>query len=230
MKKCFFLLSLIAIALLSGCGSSLLEQGNSGNKSLEKETDNTDMSSDEEVEQAEPIILDESSDAVKLGTAFKDPFVEGSLFYIVEDSKIYQDLNQAGIEQDALIAPHNLYSSQDIGENYQEITDYVQENGIIIDTHRLIVLTITIQNKDALGLFKKNEFNISDISLYGGNPISRYYIAYFSEARKADMDQPFHYTLEQGKEIKAKIAYLVLKDDVDNLVGMTNETQFNIYE
>ncbi len=78
------------------------------------------------------------------------------------------------------------------------------------------------------GYLRKNEFNIYDLGLYGGKPITHYYPAYFSEAGKVDLAQPFHYTLEQGQEINVKVAYLVLKEDIEGLVGMINETQFAI--
>lgn len=214
MKR-FILSSLALIVLLFGCRQNPLEQSSTNDV-------------DEEV-SLEPIIIDDTVKVVKSGTAFKDPFVEGNLYYTVDESKAYQDLTQAGIEKEALIAPHNLYHSQDMGERYQKISDFIQEDGSVVETHQLIILDVTIRNENALGLTKKNEFNIVDLSLYGGNPVTRYYIAYFSESGKVDEAQPLHYELEQGQEIKVQLAYLVLQEDVESLVGMINETQFSIY-
>lgn len=229
-KKPTGVLAALIIALLSGCGADSQVQGSLSDVSSKESVDETEMSSDADAELTESVHPDLSPDAVEAGTAFQDPFVEGTLWYTVEDCSTYQDISQAGIEQTALTVPHNLYSSQDLGEQYQTISDYIQEQGIVTDTHRLVVLDITIRNEDALGLFKKNEFNILDLCLYGGKPVSQYYAAYFSEAGKANREEPFYYVLEQGQEIRVQIAYLVLKDDMDNLTGMINETQFNIYD
>lgn len=67
------------------------------------------------------------------------------------------------------------------------------------------------------------------ISLYGGDPINRYNITYFSEAGKVDASQPFHYELDQAQDLKIQIGYLVLKEDVDNLVDVYNETLFSTH-
>ena len=83
---------------------------------------------------------------------------------------------------------------------------------------------MTIKNKDAVGLTKKNEFTVSNIALRGGKNVSQYNVAYFSESASVDSEQPLYYNLEQGDSKDVKIGYLILKDDMENMVGVVSDS------
>lgn len=208
MRKRFFLMAYVIIVLLSGCNSL------------------------EETETVEPLVIDKTVDAVEVGDAIKDTFYDGDMYYTVNDSNIYQNPEDAGIAVENLHMPYNLYASQDIKEGYREVSDYILEDGSIVESHQLLVLDITIKNESALGLEKKIEFSINDISIWGGEPVTQYNIVYFGETGKLeDSDDPFYYEIKQGQEIKTQIGFLILKEDLNkkDLVGKIFEMQFKIF-
>lgn len=225
MQRMFICVLIVIVILLFGCNS---------NSFVQAPPKNTELTTVEQVEEAPddeavPFVLEESSELIEIGNEFSDPYVNGELLYIVESSNVYNDIKQAEIEEQLFLEPHNLYYLQEVGEQYQEVSDFLREDGAVVETHRLIVVDVTIYNKDAFGLFKKNEFSVSDISLYGESN-SRYNVAYFSEQGILDETQPFHYELNQGEKKKIKLAYFVLKEDVNHLIGRTNDIQFSVYK
>jgi hypothetical protein len=229
MKKIFLILALCFAMLLSGCHSPSEPPSNSTG-------DNQEVAGDGEGFY-EPTMPD-SQNMISLGEPGRNPHVQqGNLFYIIEKSGVYQSIKECGLNENVFLFPSNTYSLDEAGEQlratYREMSDYIHEDGSVVDTHRLIVLDITIRNENALGNPKKKEFNIYDFGLLGGKPTNTYYMSYFSEAGKiAGSDQPFHYNLEQGKEIKAQIGFFVLKEDVEKKMlvgvnGMGSENQIN---
>jgi hypothetical protein len=211
----------VACSLLTACGNQKLSSDTNA-----LGTENLADSDSNKIE------IKDTPDVEQQREPFLDPFVEGKLSYTVQSCNRYTTLAEANIEKDMLIEPHNTYFSQDIGEEYQTVSDFVNEDGSIVDTHEFVVLEMKIENKDAVGIIKKNDFNISSIALRGGENVSQYNVAYFSEAGKASMDQPLHYTLDQGNSLDIRIGYFVLKEDMENIVGVVSDSdvQFSINE
>ncbi|HIT89644.1 MAG TPA: hypothetical protein IAC41_04400, partial [Candidatus Merdenecus merdavium] len=127
--------------------------------------------------ESNKIEINETSEVEQFGASFLDPFVDGKLIYTIQSCNIYETLEEAKIEENVLIEPHSTYFSQDIGEQYQTISDFINEDGSIVDTHQLVVLEMQVKNEDAIGIIKKNEFNISNISIRGGENVSQYNVA-----------------------------------------------------
>lgn len=207
MKKIWMTISILLLVLLSACGKNP-----------------TDKTAEGTPEDEKKIVIRDAKDTTPFDSTFKDPFVEGSLNYRVKGYKAYGNLSEAGIDGSQLMEPHNTYHSQELGEQYQTIPDFTGEDGNIADTHRLVILDMEIENVDAVGLTKKDEFNISGLSLRGGSDVSQYNVAYFSEAGKVDAEKPLYYELAQGQKIEVQLGYLVLKDDMDNLIGAVSDS------
>jgi hypothetical protein len=221
MKRKLIVMGLLACSLLSACGNQVLSSNTNA-----LETENIADSDSNKIE------IKDTPDVEQQREPFLDPFVEGKLSYTVQSCNSYTTLAEANVEKDMLIEPHNTYFSQEIGEEYQTISDFVNEDGSIVDTHEFVVLEMKIENEDAVGIIKKNEFNIANIALRGGENVSQYNVAYFSEAGKTNMDQPLHYTLDQGNSLDIRIGYFVLKEDMENIVGVVSDSdvQFSINE
>jgi hypothetical protein len=221
MKRKIIVMGLLSCLLLAACGRQNVSEdtGISGNKNIEDGEGNK-------------IEIKDTIDTVPKMKSFADPFADGNLLYTVESCISYTNLNDAGIEKDMLIEPHNTYFSQDTGEKYQTVSDFVNDDGSIVDTHEFIVLELKIENEDAVGAIKKTEFTVSGIALRGGENVSQYNAAYFSEAGKTDSSQPLHYNLGQEESLEVKIGYFVLKEDLKNLVGVISDSdvQFSVRE
>lgn len=230
MKNKIILITCITSFILSGCNSQPLDQvGTNKTGNMDTTISEEITETEEDAEVVESLEIDRTDDIVEVGTTFNAPFVEGNMYYTINQSDIYENLKEAGIKKEDLIFPYNLYASWDIKEQYHEISDYVLEDGSIVDSHQLVLIDITIKNENAMGIIKKNEFLISDISLYGGEPVTQYNIVYFGEAGKVDAEQPLHYELKQGEELRTKIGFFVMKEDAKDLIGKTNDIQFKIY-
>jgi hypothetical protein len=172
----------------------------------------------------EKIVIQDSEDAVDKNTVFTDPFVDGTLTYELKECSIYENLNDAEITAGDLIEPHNTFYSQEIGEQFQSVEDYVDSDGTINENFNLVILNITIKNENAVGMIKKNEFSVANIALRGGQNVSQYNVSYFSEASSANPEQPLYYKLEQGNSITVKIGYFILKDDMENMIGVISDS------
>lgn len=216
-KKGMFLIMLMSV-ILSACGTSAYIEEKNSQDVVDVDDNNKNK-----------IVIKDTEDTIKLQNTFADPFVDGTLNYTIQDCMVYKNLSDVGIDMDALMEPHNIYYSQDIGEQYQTIKDFVTEDGRIVDSHELVVLNVKIQNENALGLIKKNEFTVSNIALRGGENVSQYNIAYFNQAGMLDKEQPLHYQLEQGKTMEIQIAYFVLKEDVENIVGVISDSDVQFF-
>ena len=185
-------------------------------------------------ESPEPLKLPALGGAVLAGESFDDPLVNGKLSYTVHASQVLQDTGEAHLTKEEFLEPHNIYSTWEMGEKYRGLSDLIDENGKIVETHRLVMLDFTIRNDSALGDVKKTEFNINNLSLFGlvkEEPLTHYPVAYFGEAGKiAGSDQPLHYVLAQGMEMRTKIGFFVLKEDIEDksligIVGLNSENQ-----
>jgi hypothetical protein len=203
---------LAVLMMLPGCSQ--------GSNHAESDTGNL---ADAEV-SGEKIVIQDSEDTVEKNTVFTDPFADGTLTYELKECNIYDNLNDAGITTSDLIDPHNTFYSQEIGEQFQSVEDYVGSDGTINENFNLVILDITITNEDAVGMVKKNEFSVANIALRGGQNVSQYNVSYFSEASSADPEQPLYYELEQGNSITVKIGYFILKDDMENMIGVISDS------
>jgi uncharacterized protein YceK len=222
------LLTLLALALLSGCGSksSTLPQDTAADVSATEDSAaqaDTADTADQDAGDQKIVILD-SADTAEKNTVFSDPFVTGTLTYELTDCTIYESLGEAGITIGDLIDPHNTFYDQDMGEQFQTVADYVQDDGTINERFRLVMLDMTIQNQDAQGVIKKSEFSVANIALRGGQNVSQYNVSYFSEAFSADPEQPLYYSLEQGNSLHVKIGYFVLAEDMENMIGVISDS------
>lgn len=221
MKKKGICLIMLMSVILSACGTTT---------SIEGKTSEAAVDIDEASESdANKITIKDTKDTIKPQNTFADPFVDGTLNYTIQDCRVYKNLSEAGIDVDELIEPYNVYYSQDIGEQYQTIEDFITEDGKIVDSHELIILNVEIQNENAVGMIKKNEFSVSNIALRGGEDVSQYNIAYFSQAGILDKEEPLSYQLEQGKSMEIQLAYLVLKEDVENIIGVISDSDVQFF-
>ena len=180
-KKIYIAGMLIAI-ILSACG----------NVSKDLQNDTSDSVDERKID------INDSEDMISKNIDFNDPFVDGTLTYKLNGYSIYDNLNEAGLTESDIIEPHNTFYSQDIGEQFKTIDDYVNLDGTLNNKISIVILDMTIKNKDAVGLTKKNEFTVSNIALRGGKNVSQYNVAYFSESASVDSEQPLYYNLEQG--------------------------------
>ena len=166
---------------------------------------------------------------IEVGEAIKSPFGEGNLYYTISDTNEYESLEEASLSLEEIVMPYNTYGTQEIQGKYIQLSDYIEQDNIVKTPNRFIVLDVHIKNHDAIGMFKKDEFMINELCLYGEKTKTQYYPAYFSKAGEVDQEQIFHYKLKQGQEEKIQLGYLVLEDDLEELVGKINETKFKIY-
>lgn len=175
---------------------------------------------DDEVIEDEPYVKKEQEELVGLNIAFASPFEKGTLNYIIKGRKVYQNINEAGIDKSLLNKINNIYPiSSDLYCKNLQVSDFVNEDGDIVENHQLVVVDLEIQNIDAVGMFKKKEFTISSLALIGGEE-TVYNPVYFSEGGKVDPEDFFYYSLEQGQSMDVQLGYFVLKEDMKNLVGV----------
>ncbi len=208
MRKKLLATGLLTVTLLSACGKGDALSG----------ADLSEPEVDTEV-YTENLEIKDASEVVPMGEPFTDPFEEGSLNYTVQGCNVYHTLEEAKVERDMLTEPYNNYFSMEMHDQYRNISDFVNEDGSVVDTHEFVVLDIQIENEDAVGREKKNEFNIMNLAVRGGKDVSEYYVAYFSEAGKVNSEQTLHYELEQGSSKNVRLGFFVLKEDVENMVG-----------
>ena len=206
-KKIYIAVMVIAITL-AACGNTSKDVQNDTSGSVDEKK----------------IVINDKEDIISKNIEFNDPFVNGTLTYKLNGYSIYDNLNEAGLTEGDIMEPHNTFYLQDIGEQFQKVDDYPNQDAALIDKFSLIILDMTIKNKDAVGLTKKNEFTVSNIALRGGKNVSQYNVAYFSESASVDSEQPLYYNLEQGDSKDVKIGYLILKDDIENMVGVVSDS------
>lgn len=211
-KGTFFMILALTSALGSACNTAPSMDGKSLTEVSEGDEPGTFIISE--------TVIRDTEDTIKLQDTFADPFVDGTLNYTIQGYQVYDNIEDAGIPMDALMEPYNRYASQDIGEQYRTVEDFVSEEGKIVDSHTLVVLDVEIENVDAVGRTKKNEFSVSNFSLRGGENVNQYNVSYFTLAGITSQEQPLHYQLEQGETIEIQLAYFVQKEDMENLIGV----------
>lgn len=226
-KKAAIIISCLAALFLSACSYLPSVNGDA----------------DGDVVEAEKITIQTTEEAIDKSSVISSPLHEGTLNYRITDCQLYQSFEEAGIslsDSDLGLVIENLYYELPFEdyEQYQRLSDYITPDGSVIDAHRLVVLDLNIQNVDAVGIEKKNEFRINNIALYGGEgeEVSVYYPAYFSEAGKVDPGNEahvFNYILEQGEEMDVRLGFIVLEKEVESLKGVIvpgeEDVQFNIW-
>lgn len=206
-KKIYITVMVLAITL-AACGNT--------SKDLQNDTSGS-------VDERK-IVINDTEKIISKNIEFNDPFVNGTLTYKLNGYSIYDNLNEAGLTEGDIMEPHNTFYSQEIGEQFQKIDDYMKQDGRLNEKFKLIILDMTIKNVNAVGMTKKNEFTVSNIALRGGENVSQYNVAYFSERASVNSEQPLHYSLEQGDSNDVKIGYLILKDDMENMVGVISDS------
>ena len=182
-----------------------------------------------EKDTSHEIVINDAKDIKEKDVSFNDPFVEGQLIYELEDCNIYDNLSDAKISVDDMMDPHNVFYDQEMGEKYQTVNDYIESDGKIKNQFKLVVLDMEIENKNAVGMIKKNEFNVANFALRGGENVSQYNISYFDKASILDPERPLYYNLEQGKSIDVKIGYFVKEDDIENMVGVISDSDVQFF-
>lgn len=184
----------------------------------------------EEMTQELPEVekLDDEEDVIKIGTAFEDGWTKG-VYLTINKSNVYQNVEDAGLKIEDFIYPYNTYMNPDDSDVYKILSDYVKEDGSIDEKSELLILDITIKNESGVGWENPDVFNIGGLIIIGGSPANDYHPAYFGEAGKADSNQPFFYELKQGEELQTKVGYLVLKKDMENLIGVFRTAEPQIY-
>lgn len=177
-------------------------------------------------------IVEKPENIAKVGTPFASTLNIGNLYYTIDKTMIYDSATDAGLKQEDFIYPYNVYDGKyaEYCDTYNKISDYVKDDGSLDENNQLVILDITIRNEDAEGLVKKNVFHINNLCLYGENPASCYEVAYFSEAGKENAEQLYHYILDQGQEIHVQVGFLVLKEDINSLVGVINKNEYKELE
>ena len=206
-KKIYITVMVLAITL-AACGNT--------SKDLQNDTSGS-------VDERK-IVINDTEKIISKNIEFNDPFVNGTLTYKLNGYSIYDNLNEAGLTEGDIMEPHNTFYSQEIGVQFQKIDDYMKQDGTLNEKFKLIILDMTIKNVNAVGMTKKNEFTVSNIALRGGENVSQYNVAYFSERASVNSEQPQHNSLEQGDSNDVKIGYLILKDDMENMVGVISDS------
>lgn len=178
-----------------------------------------------------PTVIEKPEDIAKAGEAFETIFDEG-LYYTMDKAVFYDNVEDAGLKREDMRRPENMYEGEkyNLGEQYLELEDIVKEDGSLDEAFKLLVLDITVKNENAVGMENDCVFLINSLQLYGGEPVTNYGVAYFSEQGKEDSVQIWHYTLQQGEELKAKVAFFILKEDINDLVGIVNKNEYGEYE
>lgn len=213
----------VMIFTLSGCSYSPFIQSEKGFSVGQEETAQGETMPMPEVEKS-----DDEEDVYKIGTSFEDGWTEG-LYLTINASNVYQNIEDAGLKSEDFIYPYNTYMNPEDRDVYQIMSDYIKEDGSIDEKSELLVLDLTIKNESGVGLENPDIFNIGHLILIGGSPASDYYPAYFTDAGKADPNQLLYYELKQGEELHTKVGYLVLKKDMDNLIGQFRIGESSIY-
>lgn len=184
-----------------------------------------------EVMIAAPTVIEKPEDIAKFGESFETTFDEG-LYYTINKAVFYDNLKDVGLTREDLSYPENLYEGEkrELAEIYNNLEQYVKEDGSVDEDFRLLMLDVTIKNENAVGIMKDNVFMMNSLTLYGGEPVTRYGLAYFSEMGKLDSEQIWHFSLQKGEELHVKIGYLILKEDVNDLVGIVNKNEYKYHE
>lgn len=142
---------------------------------------------------------------------------EGELLYSVESCEVYTSLADCSLTREDMTSLENTYNDLELLKSYSEFEDIISEEGEISSFFRFLLLEVRIQNVDAVGDIKKNEFNIYGIRMEGPSAEDNYRICYFSEAENSPVeDQPHYFTLQQGEEITVKLGFLVPAENLEN--------------
>lgn len=174
--------------------------------------------------------------------------VKGEITYLVKSIEPVTDLKEKSLNSSEFNKQvHNYYNSD---ETKQEIDEIIGEGGMVRDEYVLVLLDLSIKNKNAVGIRKANEFEISSFKLATKNyafgevevsedgsetitrePFNLYRICYFDHhGSLEDEDEYCIFELTQGENLECVVGYLVLKEDVEknNLMGVVGETSFDI--
>lgn len=193
---------------------------------------------------------DESAtmEKVDMYNEISESSAEGEITYLVKGIETVTDIKEKSLERREFNNPvYNYYNSDD---TKQEIDKLIGEDGLLKDEYVLVLIDLRIENKNAQGIRKANEFEISSFKLASKNyvlaesevnedgsetstrePFNLYRICYFDHHGNLENEDEYCiFELNQGETIQCVIGYLVLKEDIekDNLMGVIGETSFDI--
>lgn len=215
MKKKILLGVLIVSALFTGCQNGFTTDNNSIDENGIK--DNTEIAKivDYGVELDEEKAIPVGNEIVHSSSTY------GTMKYTITGYKEYNNINDANLSMDDIINPCTNFARTEDLEKYNDISAYIGDDGQMTSDCTFILLDMKVENVDAVGLEKKNVFNISEVCLYTAEPISQYYEAYFSDGMKDEV-KAYNYTIEQGETKNIQIGFFVLKKDMEGLTGGVN--------
>lgn len=173
-----------------------------------------------ETEKEQGTADDSELEQIAMGETFpagEGSVSEGELLYSIEACEVYTSLADCSLTRENMTSLENTYNDLEWLNNYSEFEDIINEEGEISSFFRFLLLEVRIQNVDAVGDVKKNEFNIYGIRMEGPSADDNYRICYFSEAENSPVeDQPYFFTLQQGEEITVKLGFLVPAENLEN--------------
>lgn len=211
MKKKLLLTILIISTLFVGCNKEKMENSVEINS---EETDsfyNTEML----VDFTDELIVPAGSEIVKSDETY------GTMKYTVTGYQEYDNIKKANLEVEDIMDPNTLFAKREYREKYFDVCDYVDEDGQVVPECTFVLINMKIENIDAVGIEKKNEFYISNICLYTQEPITEYYEAYFNNGFKDEV-KAYHYIIEQGETKNVEIGFFVLNEDLEKVMGGLN--------
>lgn len=210
MKKKLLLTVLVMATLFTGCKNES-ENNNGVDNGTKADTEiaktakyGVELDDKEKIPAGDEIIYSSST--------------YGTMKYTVTGYKELNNIKDVNLTIDDIINPCNNFANVSDLEKYTDVSNYISDDGQMAQDCTFVLLNMKVENVDAVGLEKKNEFNISNVCLYTPEPISRYYEAYFSEGHD-DGATAYNYTIEQGETKNIQIGFLVLNKDVDSLIG-----------
>ena len=210
MKKKLLLVVLVISTLFTGC------QKESAN---DNSVDNGTQADTEIAKTAEYGVELDDKEAIPAGNEIVySSSTYGTMKYTVTGYKELNNIKDANLTIDDIINPCNNFANVSDLEKYTDVSNYISDDGQMAQDCTFVLLNMKVENVDAVGLEKKNEFNITNVCLYTPEPISRYYESYFSEGQDDDATA-CNYTIEQGETKNIQIGFFVLKKDIDSLIG-----------
>lgn len=211
MKKKLLLSILILSTFFTGCQKETTVNHSSVNE------DDTEPFYDTEplVEFKDEAIIPAGKEIVESDETY------GTMKYTVTGYQEYDNIKKANLEVDDIIDPNTLFAEHEYCEKYFDVCDYVDEDGQVVPECTFVLINMKIENIDAVGIEKKNEFNISNICLYTQEPITEYYEAYFNNGFEDEV-KAYHYIIEQGETKNVEIGFFVLNEDLEQVMGELN--------
>lgn len=214
MKKRLLLSVLVLSIFITGCQKVKFEVNSDTNKSDEGESDYF-YDTEEVIDFKDNEIIPVGEEIIEADENY------GTMKYIVTGYKEYDNVNDANLQKGDILKAYSWFTNRKDDKKYYDIEEYVDDNGQVASECVFVLIDMKIENIDAIGYEKKNEFNISKVCLYTPSPITRYEPSYFSIGFDSE-PLAYHYTIEQGENKDIQLGYIVLEKDLDKLMGGLN--------